>query len=276
MDIAGLVSLVLWTISSFIVPAVIALWSFIIIYIIVRVLAYRTKLKIIANQGINNEYGEKVWDIISTIIIYIWLTFNILIVFQILWIDVSLLMAGVSFWIWFAMQEVLENLIAWFLILTNPMMKVGETISILGQFNVFWKIESLQSRYIVIRQFNRRKLIIPNVKFLKTPVKTYKRETIVRWEVKFRVEHKVPVDRLQAVILKEVNNYEPLINKEQTQVLTTVIRWEATKFMIYFYINPQSGQSVVRTKSELMKIIIKTLRKYNVRMPYPKTTLDFE
>jgi len=275
MGLNDLLWLALSSISGFVIPLLMATGSFIIIYILIRFIAYRIRNKIVGITIEDDSYAIKIGDIVQTIVIYVWQAFNILIAFEIIWLDVGILMAWISFGIWFAMQQVLENMMAGFLILTNPMLKVGETISILGQYNVFGVIESLQSRYTVVRLFNGRKLIIPNTMFMKTPIQTYKMEDLVRGDIKFTVEHKVPIDRLKAALMEEINKHPHLMNKDKTQIIPEVVDGAWTNFTVYFYINPKISDPMVWVKSDLRKTVMKTLNKYKVVVPYPKQVIDF-
>lgn len=262
--------------SKFVIPGLLALGWVIIGYFLIQFAAYTIKNKIVLTQIENDVYANKIGDIVRTIVLYVGWTFNILIAFQIMGLNVGILMAGISFGIGFAMQQILENMMAGFLILTNSMYKIGETVNILGDFNTLGFIESLQSRYTVVRQFDGKKLVIPNTIFLKTPIQTYKREEVIRSEVVFTVEYHIPIDKLQAIIKQQINTHPALVQKEQTKVIPKVVDGAGTSFTVYFYMSPkQSELPLFVIQSDLRKIIMKTLNTYHVTVPYPKKIVDF-
>ena len=262
--------------SDFVVPWLMALLWLFVWYLLTRYAAYIIRKRIVVTQIENDVYANKIWWIISSIVMYIWWTFNVLIAFQIIGLNVGILMAWISFGIWFAMQQILENMMAGFLILTNSMYKVWEAVKLLGDFNTFGRIEALQSRYTIIREFTGKKLIIPNTIFLKTPIQTFKRESIVRGDVAFTIEHHIPIDKLQVIMTRAINQHVDLIQKEKTSILPDSVNGSGTNFKIYFFINPQaSTHSLFVIKSDLRKVIMKTLNAYKITVPYPKQILDF-
>ena len=106
------------------------------------------------------------------------------------------------------MQHILSNMIAGLMIITNPKVKVGEVVELLHPFNEYGIIEELQIRYTVVRLFSGRKSIIPNTLFLKTPLKTFKTQPLVRNEILASVALDSDMQQVEKILTEAVNQYQ--------------------------------------------------------------------
>lgn len=256
------------------IPFIAAIAVLIIGWIGVRFAAYNIQKKVLWNTLEDNPYTEKVADIVYMIVMYSGTAFVIMIAFQIIGINVGLLMAGVSFGIGFAMQQILENLFAWFLLITNPRIKIGEAIQLLGIFNTYGKIESLQSRYTVVRKFDGRKLVIPNKQFLRTPLQTFKQEPLIRIQIDFRLPRDTSLSSLVHLLQEKIHAYQRVSHPERTMIIPERIDEKGTHCILYTYVNPMESIAVFIVRSDLRKIIVQTLHHNNVHIPYPQQVLN--
>jgi len=73
---------------------------------------------------VDDSYTDKVSGLIGEIVFYTMFTFALIIGFMIMNIDLWRILGGISFGIWFAFKEILGNLIAGVLVLTNKEFKL--------------------------------------------------------------------------------------------------------------------------------------------------------
>jgi len=79
-------------------------------------------------------------------------------------------------------------------VLTNKEFRLGDIIEVdYDQNTYFGRIEEITIRYTVIRMFDLRKVIIPNIDMVMNPVRTYDGEDLVRLETSFTVHYSTDV-----------------------------------------------------------------------------------
>ena len=137
-----------WTIAK---KALLAIWIFILIYIVSNFVIKKIQQKIEQNNiQTDDKYSKKLSALIWKILSLIALILNILIVFEVVWIDVSLIMAWISLWIWFAIETMIWNIVAWFFIILNKKFKIWDSVMLLGRFNTKWEIEEINLKHTIM------------------------------------------------------------------------------------------------------------------------------
>ena len=95
-------------------------------------------------------------------------------------------------------------------------------------------------RHIIIRTFDLRRVVVPNAKFLKQPVKTYSEEETLRYEMEIPVDISLDIQKAIKLVQLQVNSFEFVINKEFTQVLAESFTDKIVKFRIIFSFDPNA------------------------------------
>jgi small-conductance mechanosensitive channel len=212
-----------------------------------------------------------IWRILSLVALII----NILIIFEVLWIDVSLIMAWISLWIWFAIETMIWNIVAWFFIILNKKFKIWDSVELLGRFNTKGVIEEINLKHTIIRLIDKRRLLIPNKIMADTAIKTNKSEKVVRWDFSISVPRHVNVDQVKNIIKDTVNSNENVLDKDYT---TTYIKWFDSKwynFNTIFFVDPsQVSPFIAWTK--IRKSLFDNFKKYWINFTYEHMTIDFE
>ena len=263
---------IIWYISEnwllILKKVVLATVVFIGFYFFINRIANRVTNKII-NWDIqaNNEYTKKLWHLIWRIIFIIWLIFNILIMCEILWIDVSLLMAWLSLWIWFAMETRITNIIAWFFILTNKKFKIWDFVELLWNINTRWTVEEINLKHTIIRGIDKRRLLIPNSVMADTTIKTLKSEDLVRWDIELSLPRHVDINQIKELMNETTNNYENTMHKEYTNTFIESFNWNWYKFHTVFFIDPNKCSAMV-AGSAIRIQLTKIFKKYWIPNPY--------
>lgn len=256
-------------ITAFLQKLWIAIFVVILWYFIINSITNAITKRITQNHSEEekNEYQEKTADLVWKLIFNILMVLNILLWFQILWFSVWVLMWWVTFWVWFAMQEILWNMIAWVMLITNKKFKIWDIIQIMWNVNIFWKIHKLNIRYTIIKTFDRRKVIIPNIKLISAPIKTFNSEDIIRQELEIAIKYHEDVEKARKVILQEINKYPEIIAKESARVTSSSFYGSWIVIMVYFFNNPKVKSWFV-IKSDLRKILLKAFAENSIDYPY--------
>ena len=78
------------------------------------------------------------------------------------------------------MKEILGNMIAGIMILYTKEFKLGDIIEVQADETYFGRIEEITIRYTIIRTLDLRQVVIPNLKLISVPIKTFSAEQLVK------------------------------------------------------------------------------------------------
>ncbi len=265
--------------NDFIIPFAIAVVIFLVWLVVISLIIKYVKKRIFDKYDSidENHYSKKVADIVGSMLYYILLLFNILIAFQIVSLNVAILMAGISFGIWFGMEKTLSNMLSWVMLVTNPKIKTWEMIYLLWDYNIVGRIEKLSARNTIIRLPNKKRLILPNKKVTETPIKTFTQEQIIKDFVSVSIDLNSDVQLAKKVLRQMTNEHSEVVQKEKTFVNVEEVTESGIIIKIYFHIYPKTAKfPLFLIKSDLRKWIMKVLRENNISVPYPHQVIDFE
>lgn len=262
-----------WTIAK---KALLAVWIFILIYIVSNFVIKKIQQKIEQNNiQTDDKYSKKLSALIWKILSLIALILNILIVFEVIWIDVSLIMAWISLWIWFAIETMIWNVVAWFFIILNKKFKIWDSVELLGRFNTKWVIEEINLKHTVIRLIDKRRLLIPNKIMSDTAIKTFKSENVIRWDFAVSLPRYVNVDQVKKIIKEVVNANENVLDKDYT---TTYIKKFDEKWYLFntiFFVDPHKATPFI-TWTKIRKSLFDMFTKYWIKFTYNHVVVNFE
>lgn len=261
--------------GSILTKAAIAIGVFFVIYFVSKFIVQKVRKRIIDNSLQTEWYTEKIAKLSSNVVRVFLLIFNILAVFQIIGFDTALIMWGLSLAIGFAMETTIGNMIAGIMFITNKKIKIGDFVQFLWSLNIMWTVEEISIRYTTIRSFDKRRSIIPNNIIAKTPIKTYKIEPLIRWELTFDLPRHVDIQQVKSILNQTINQHKNVTQKEYT---TTIITWFNTKwinFKSFFFSNPQKKSPFIVGR-ELKPIIFEELKKYGIMISLKHMTITAE
>lgn len=244
---------------------------FVILFIVSKI-----KAKIMGDSlDETDQYQQKVADLVWSIVFTTLMVFNVLIGFEILGFSVGVLMAGISFGIGFAMQQILGNMMAGIMLITNKKFKIGDIVQILAPLNLFGTIMEIHIRYTIIKTFDNRRVIVPNLNLISTPIKTFKSEEIIRNELPIAVMFDANIDLAKKVIIETINAHPAVIIKENTSAVVTEFYHSGITITAYFYNNPKKKSWFV-IKSDLRKVILNKLSEVGINGPYTHMVLTVD
>jgi len=253
-----------------------AVWIFIWVYVISSFIIRKIQQKIEENNiQSDDKYSKKLSALIWRILSLVALIINILIVFEVLWIDVSLIMAWISLWIWFAIETMIWNIVAWFFIILNKKFKIWDSVELLGRFNTKWVIEEINLKHTIIRLIDQRRLLIPNKIMSDTAIKTFKSEKVIRWDFSISVPRHVNIEQIKNIIKDTVNSNENVLDKDYT---TIYIKWFDDKwynFNTIFFVDPKEISPFIAW-TKIRKSLFDAFKKYWINFTYNHMTINFE
>lgn len=252
------------------------IWVFIVIYIIGKVVANRAKQRIRDNTIEENIYTTKISDLIWSIIMTAFIIFDILAVFQVVWFDVAILMWWISLWVGFAMETTISNMISWIMILTNKKINIWDYVEFFGKLNLKGTVEEINIRYSIIRTFDKRRIIVPNNMIAKSPLKTFKTEPLVRWEINIKLPRHIDFEQVKSLVVDTINNIEWVLHKEFTTIFISGFDSHWINAKAFFFACPQKWKWPFIVKKALRKNLLEIFRKYGIKIPYDHMTITFD
>jgi small-conductance mechanosensitive channel len=71
----------------------------------------------------------------------------------------------------------------------------------------------------IIRTFDFKRVVIPNSKFVRSVIKTYSLENVLKLEIELRIDLSSDIEKMIEMLMVKTNSYDFVIYKEYTQVL---------------------------------------------------------
>jgi len=261
---------------SFILKLILAIIVVIFLVIISKIIASSIKKKVIKNSLSDDDYVDKIANLVWDIVFYTLLIFDIFIGFEILWFDLWILLGWLSFWIWLAFKEILWNMIAGILILTTKDYALWDLIKIDWNPSYMWFIEEITIRYTIIREFNNQKVIIPNLTFITSPIKPITTEEFIRLETVVSVHYDTDLDLARKIIINAISKLNHIVNKWDTDVIVDSFADSGINLKIWFYIDPNDDIWPAKAISLVNNAVNKALKENNIVIPYPHTTVTVD
>ncbi len=249
---------------------------FLVIYFIGKIVSNRVKKRIRDNTIKEDVYTTKISNLVWSIIMTAFITFDVLAVFQVVWFDVAILMWWISLWLGLAVETTISNMISWIMILTNKKLNIWDFVQFFGKLNLQWTVESINIRYSIIRTFDKRRLIVPNNMIAKSPMKTFKIEPLVRWEVSIKLPRHIEFEQVKSLVIETINNIEWVLHKESTTLFISWFDSRGIETKAFFFACPQKNKWPFSIKKALRKNLFEVFRKYGIKIPHEHMTIVFE
>ncbi len=259
--------------SGYALKIVGAIAAFILMMIVAGVVARLVKKSIIRHW--NGENAKKIAKLVRDLVYYILLGFAVFVAFEVLWFDVWLLLWWVSFGIWLAFKEILGNMFAWVMILYTKEFTMWDVIEVQADQTYFGRIEEITIRYTVIRTLDLRQVVIPNLKMISVPIKTFSSEDIVKLSTIVGVHYDTNIEEAIPLIVQGVNNLSFIKQKENTTVFVVNFGDSAIDLRINFFFDPKSWIIWDYAIGIVNETVNKILNAHNIVIPYQHATLEF-
>jgi len=244
--------------------------------IIAWIIARLVKKAIIRHGGDAGEHVVKVGNLVRDLVYYILLGFAVFVGFEVLGFDVGLLLWWVSFGIWLAFKEILWNMIAGVMILYTKEFKLGDIIEVQADKDYFWRIEEITIRYTIIRTLDLRQVVIPNLKLISVPIKTFSSEQLVKLNTAIGVHYDTDVEKAIQVVVNTVNTFDFVKEKENTTVFVTDFADSAIQLAIKFFFDPNCGIVGTYAVGQVNEAVNKAFKENWIKIPYPHVTITQE
>ncbi len=224
----------------------------------------------------NPEWAKKIWRLMWNIAFYILVLFAVFISFEIMWVNIWLLISWVSLWLWLAFKEILWNMFAGMMILYTKEFKMWDIIEVQSDETYFGRIEEITIRYTVIRTLDLRQVVIPNMTMISKPIKTFSSENIVKLNTTVWIHYESDVAKAIQVVTNAINSFDFVKEKNNTKVFVTNFGASSIDLKCMFFFDPKCGIIWDFAVWYVNEKIYEAFKENNIKIPYTHTTLTFE
>lgn len=180
-----------------------------------------------------------------------------MIFFEMMGINIGFLITWLTFGIGFAIKEILGNMFAWLMILTNKKFTIGDIVQFEGDIDFFGKILEITIRHTIIQTFDRRKVIVPNIILVQNFVKTFSTEDIIKVDCSIDLWFQDSPSIVCEEIKTYINSKDFIIQNQSTKVMVDHIGESWYSIKIFFYMKPTWRQWILIAKSLIYKELLK-------------------
>lgn len=222
----------------------ILLWVavFIILLLISKIISKIIKRNITKHMEESNPaWAKKIWSLLGNIVFYVLILLCVFISFEIMWLDIGLIVSWVSLWVWLAFKEILGNMFAGMMILYTKEFRMWDIIEVEADQNYFGRIEEITIRYTVIRTLDLREVVIPNMTMISVPVKTFSSENLVKLNTIVGVHYDTDLEKAISVLKDAINSFDFVKEKENTTIFVLDFWSSCISLKCIFCFDPQCG-----------------------------------
>ncbi|QCT95305.1 mechanosensitive ion channel [Caminibacter mediatlanticus TB-2] len=213
---------------------------------------------------------------------YFILTLAFLIALKSIGLDLSSLaiVAGaLSVGIGFGLQNIVSNFVSGIIMMFEKSIKVGDYIQI--DQTTRGEVVDISMRSTVIKTNDNINLIIPNQTFIQNQVINWTmNDDIVRFRVPFGVAYGTDIDKMEKILLEELQKSNlPFIRSKNENLIPRIVFIEmgnsSLNFELFVWVNGKFARMPRRTRSKFLKFIYKKLNEYGFEIPFPQNDIHF-
>ena len=151
------------------------------------------------------------------------------------------------------------------MIYTTKEYQPGSIVSVkLPGVDVTGKIEEIDMKNVILRSFDFKRVVIPNSKFVRSIIRTYSLEAVLKLDIELNVDINLDIEKVIEMTLVKTNSYDFVIYKEYTQVLIETFDQKVCKFKVSFCFDPNAGIPTDVMKSRVQAGLIQEYKKMSM------------
>ena len=171
----------------------------------------------------------------------------------------------------FGMQKIASNYISGFTILLDKSVQIGDILTIGEHYGI---VNSIQSRYTVLRKLDGVEVIIPNETLIAENIVNHtSSDRKVRVAIDIQIGYNSSVDEATMIMLSCCNAQDRVIkeNPEPTVYLMNFGESGIDLKLVFFILDAEEG--TYRLRSDINKEIWKQFTEKNIEIPFPQRVI---
>lgn len=174
--------------------------------------------------------------------------------------------AGIA--VGFAAKDVLSNIIAGFMIFWDKPFRVGQWITVAGQYG---KVNDITLRTTRIRTRNNTYVVIPNQKVIDEVLVNHSRRGITRLDAHVSIAYKESIDSARNVLLTAISSIDKIIKDPEPRVVVEKLDNSSVNLVVQGWI--ENAEDETGVLYEMIEASKKALDKAEIQIPFPHMQL---
>ena len=164
----------------------------------------------------------------------------------------------------FAFKDILQNWLAGLLILLRQPFEIGDELEVNGYVGT---VERVETRATIIRQYDNRRVVVPNSEIYTNSVKVITAHDLIRSQYDIGVGYGDSIEEAKAVIHRAVLGVEGINQEKGVDVLTWDLAASWVTIRVRWWVNSQR-KSVVQMQDKVLLAMKLALDEAKIDMPY--------
>ncbi|NDV25425.1 mechanosensitive ion channel family protein [Desulfovibrio sp. JC010] len=171
-------------------------------------------------------------------------------------------------------KDTLENIFGTMVIMTTRPFAVGDWITFLGHDGT---VEKVGVRSTSIRTFYNSEVIIPNAKFITTPVDNMGRREWRRYKTTIGVAYDTPAENLNGYVqgLKRLVMNHPNTRKTDFHIVVNDFGPSSIDIMVYIFFKTEDWAKELLVRHEFIVDALRLAEELKINIAFPTTTVHF-
>ncbi|MEM7591105.1 MAG: mechanosensitive ion channel domain-containing protein [Cyanobacteria bacterium P01_A01_bin.83] len=213
-------------------------------------------------------------DVIAICLQYIFTALGLIILWQSWGIDVAALAIAASVLgvgIGFGLQNIANNFISGLILTLERPIKVGDLIKV---DDLIGTVKNIGSRSTEILTQDHLSIIIPNSQLLDNQLINWNhRDSLSRLRIPVGVAYNSDPRKVRAALLLAARNHSEILRSPRPQILFQKFNDSSLDFELLVWIKDPKKQ--FRIVSDLNYLIMMSLRRLDIEIPFPQTDVNF-
>jgi len=232
-------------------------------------------LKKLVGVGMNRRYKysmqQELIILTERVVLFMIILIGFMIALSIAQVEIGWVLGPISMGLGFAFKDVLANIIAGVVILTQKKFKIGDMIRIEDRIG---KIEVIDMRTTEIRALDGTNLIIPNSDLLTNVVRNYTANSFRRISFEVGVHYSTPLDKSIELTRAVTQNHPGVVADPSVAVIATNFGDSAITLEVRFWI--ESTDNWVLIRSQVIQKVKIAFDSAGIVIPFPIRTLSLD
>gem|GEM_PF-389941 len=164
-------------------------------------------------------------------------------------------------------------MVAGIMLLSTKQINIGDIIEVKDDENFLGRIEEITIRNTVIRTYDMRQVVLPNMTLISKPLKTYSAENIVRLEGDVQVDYETDLSLATQVMTQAINMLSFAQEQDKTKSFVRSFDESGITIRYFFYFDPKKGLLSEYAKGYANEAINNAFLANNISIPFPHRTL---
>lgn len=179
--------------------------------------------------------------------------------------------AAATLAIGFALQNVIQNLVAGMFIYTDRPFRTGDWIE-WGDHSGF--VEDISLRVTRVRTFDNEHLTVPNAELTDGVIKNYDRNRKLRLKFTFRISFRDDIDEATDIILEEARTQEGILDDPEPSVKLMEINESSIGLQSRIWVRDPGQSDFLGIRGQFIQRVTERFEREGVTIPYPHRTID--